>query len=266
MNNILVCSPKYYGVDYEINPWMDVHREVDKDIAMLQWERMCEKLVRAGATLKYIEPEHGYPDMVFTANAGLVYGKTVILSNFKHKERVHEKWFFKDWFLNNGYRVIEIPDKINFEGEGDALFFGGVLFMGYGFRTDLRAHSIIENVLGIEVVSCELVDPRFYHLDTCFLPIDGRIIYYKDAFSKKTQKKMLEKLVDVGHNLGSLDVLSVHKDQAKDFLCNSIEINDTVITPSDMFSLSFSGRKTLVCDMSEFMKSGGAVKCLTLKL
>ena len=91
MTDLLVCAPAYFNIDYEINPWMNVDIDVDGDIAVAQWGRMCSLLTKAGANLKYIEPEHGYPDMVFTANAGLVHGKTVVLSNFRHKERVHEK-------------------------------------------------------------------------------------------------------------------------------------------------------------------------------
>ena len=79
-------------------------------------------------------------------------------------------------------------------------------------------------------------------------------------------KRMIKKLIEIGHDVGKLDVLNVHEDQAKEFICNSIEINDTIVTPTDMFSLSFSGRKTYISDMSEFMKSGGAIKCLTLRL
>jgi len=266
MTDLLLCRPTYFNIDYEINPWMDIGNDIDPGLALAQWERMCDKLKQTGANLHYIEPVRSLPDMVFTANAGLVYGKTVILSNFKHPERQEEKAFFKGWFLKHDYRVIEIPDHISFEGEGDALFFENTLFMGCGFRTDPEAHAIISKALNIDVVSCELVDPRFYHLDTCFLPLKNRIVYYRQAFSKFSQEIMLKKLTDIGHKIRALDVLNIHEEQAQDFLCNSIEINGTVVSPSDMFSLSFAGKKTSICNMSEFTKSGGAVKCLTLKL
>lgn len=266
MTELLVCRPTYFGIEYEINPWMSINEDADQDHALYQWDRMCSRLKEAGAAIRYIEPQAGLPDMVFTANAGLVYKKTVVLSNFKHEERQGEKQFFKDWFLKNGYRVVELPDSVAFEGEGDALFFKGVLFMGSGFRTDPDAHSMIGKALGVDVVSCELVDPRFYHLDTCFLPIKDRIIYYKDAFSDFSQNLITQKLVEIGYDTGKLDVLSIHEDQAKEFICNSIEINDAIVTPTDMFSLSFSGRKTYTSCMSEFIKSGGAIKCLTLRL
>ena len=133
MTELLVCRPTYFGIEYEINPWMSMDENADPEFAIFQWDRMCSRLTKAGATLRHIEPQRGLPDMVFTANAGLVYKKTVILSNFRHEERRGEKQFFKDWFLKNGYRVVELPDSIAFEGEGDALFFKGVLFMGSGF-------------------------------------------------------------------------------------------------------------------------------------
>ena len=109
MSNFLVCAPNHYGVNYEINAWMDVESSVDGKTASLQWLRMCDRLIRSGAFIKYIEPKPDFPDMVFTANAGLVRDKTVILSNNRHKERQGETPHFKRWFLDNGYRVIELP-------------------------------------------------------------------------------------------------------------------------------------------------------------
>ena len=138
----------------------------------------------------------GIDSSVVSAVCALTGKKTIVLSNFKHEERQGEKQFFKEWFLQNGYRVVELPDSIAFEGEGDALFFKDVLFMGCGFRTDPEAHTIISKALNVDVVTCELVNPQFYHLDTCFLPIQDRIIYYRDAFSNFSQNLMIKKLIE----------------------------------------------------------------------
>ena len=140
--------------------------------------------------------------------------------------------------------------------------------MGYGFRTSIESHKIIAKVFDVDYVSCELVNPHFYHLDTCFFPMKERFMYYRDAFSSKTCDKIMNKVFEKClFSQTELDILNVDKQYAEQFICNSLEIDDNIITPSadgkDMF-----GNKHDVhcCDMSEFMKAGGAVRCLTLEL
>ena len=268
MSRILVCPPLHYSVDYEINAWMDASIDVDGERASLQWLRMCDRLIRSGAYLEYIKPHPHFPDMVFTANAGFIKDKTVVLSNNRHKERQGETPLFKKWFLDNGYRIIELPKNIYFEGAADAIFFNGTLFMGYGFRTSIESHEIIAGIFNTEYVSCELVDPRFYHLDTCFLPMDGRLIYYRKAFSEKSVDKMLKAVLEQClFSQMPLDILNVEDLYAEQFICNSVEIDNNVVTPSaDGYNLFGDRHDVECCDMSEFMKAGGAVKCLTLKL
>ena len=269
-NEFLVCNPSFFNIDYEINAWMSIDNSADQMLAKKQWINMCDRLITSGASLKYIDPHPHFPDMVFTANAGLVRGKTVVLSNFKNEERRGEKKFFKKWFLDNGYRVVELPDNIYFEGAGDAIFFRNVLYLGYGFRTSKESHKLVASVFNTEYVSCKLIDPHFYHLDTCFFPIEGRnlAIYYNKAFSKQSIKEINKNLVGstIGA-LGSLDIAPISKNQAKEFICNSVDINHKIVTPStDWMDLSGSIKNIKWCDMSEFMKAGGAVRCLTLKL
>jgi len=163
-------------------------------------------------------------------------------------------------------RVIELPESIYFEGEGDALFLGDTLFLGYGFRTDRAAHKIVADALNVNYVSCELINPYFYHLDTCFMSMNDRVLYFKDAFSDYSQMTMIDEFIKIGNKKGRLDILNVHEDQADEFICNSVHIKSSVITPSYNSHLSFAGYEEHKCDLSEFMKSGGAAKCLTLKL
>lgn len=266
MSDFLVCNPTYFDVKYEINPWMHTRNKPSKSRAKLQWSYMHDRLLESGANLKYIDPQPDFPDMVFTANAGLVRGNTVILSNFYHKERRGEKPYFKKWFLDNGYRVVEIPDDIYFEGAGDALFIRDVLFLGYGFRTSIESHKIIANALDVEYVSCELVDPRFYHLDTCFFPHDQGVLYYLDAFSEQTQRQIVMEIIRLSILDGGMIISPARKKEAENFICNSVLNGDSIITPHNDFDQSFLGYNIYNCNMSEFIKAGGAVKCLTLQL
>ena len=267
MSKILVCNPSFYSLEYEINPWMDTNNKPDQLVSEKQWNLLHDTLSRCGAELVYINSEPEVPDMVFVANAGVVRGNTVVLSNFKHPERQKEKQYYKDWFLKNNYKVIEIPEHLKFEGAGDALFFNDILFMGYGFRTDLASHKLVATALNVDYISCELVDPRFYHLDTCFLPTKNRVVYHRKAFSISSVNEMLDALLNESQRMKEyLDVVNVCEGLAKQFVCNSVCIGENVITPSKDCASVFYDNMINYCDMSEFIKAGGAVKCLTLQL
>jgi N-dimethylarginine dimethylaminohydrolase len=181
----LMCSPQHYDVDYVINPWMEgnIHKS-SRDRAVEQWQKL-HHILKDHTLVDLVEPQPGWPDMVFTANAGLVLGKTVVLSRFFHKERQGEEPYFKQWFESKGYTVYELPKDLPFEGAGDALLDreGRWLWAGYGFRSELDSHPYLAKWLDIEVVSLRLMDERFYHLDTCFCPLTGGyLLYYPPAF------------------------------------------------------------------------------------
>lgn len=267
MSKILVCNPSYYSLEYEINPWMDTNNKPDQPISENQWNLLHDTLSKCGAGLVYINPKPEVPDMVFVANAGIVKGNTVVLSNFKYAERQKEKQYYKDWFLKNNYKVIEIPERLNFEGAGDALFFNDILFMGHGFRTDLAAHKLVATALNVDYISCELIDPRFYHLDTCFLPMQNRVVYYRKAFSNSSVNEILKTLLNESQRTNQhLDVVNVCEGLAEQFVCNSICIGENIITSSKDCASVFYDNVINYCDMSEFIKAGGAAKCLTLQL
>ena len=265
-SKILLCNPAYFGVNYEINAWMDKQNQPDPSKSIKQWNLLHDYLMFSGADIKYISPSMNQPDMVFTANAGLVRDNTVVLSNFKNKERQGEKPYYKEWFLKKGYRVVELPEDVFFEGAGDAIFYENTLFMGYGFRTSLKSHKLVASVFGVDYVSCELVDPYFYHLDTCFLSLGNILVYYKDAFSKKSITRILEKVVKTVKPESTLRLITITSEQASQFACNSVDIGPNILTPADDCEHIFYDYNVIKCDMSEFIKAGGAVKCLTLKL
>src|SRR5690348_8533017 len=119
---LLLCPPDHFCIAYEINPWMHREANADTEKARAQWRNLKETLERSGATIELIDPQPGLPDMVFTANAGLVRGRQFIPSSFFHKERQGEAPFFIDWFRGRGFEVISVPSGLAFEGEGDALY------------------------------------------------------------------------------------------------------------------------------------------------
>jgi N-dimethylarginine dimethylaminohydrolase len=262
MFRLLLCPPDFYGIEYEINPWMDRAREAQPAIARSQWEQLRRTLVALNCTVDLVPPRPGLPDMVFTANAGLVVGNQFIRANFRHPQRQGEAQFFEQWFSENGYEVIRIPNDFIFEGEGDALSCGDVLFCGYHFRSDIQSHQWLAAHLGRLVVSVELTDPRFYHLDTCFCPISANAaIWHPDAFDEYAQAAIRQHVPEL---------IAVSPDEASRFACNAIVLAHEIVLPDgcpDLTNLlSTRGYRCHGLEMSEFIKAGGACKCLTLIL
>src|SRR5436190_18131630 len=161
MNRLLLCPPDFYTVRYEINPWMDRAKQVDTSLAEHQWKLLCSTLKELGCELNFVTPKPDWPDMVFTANAGLVQDRRVLLSNFRHAERAGEEDAYERWFREGGYEVTRVSHGLAFEGEGDALWFGTTLCCGHGFRTDEEAHPEVAKWSESSVLSLALVDPRY---------------------------------------------------------------------------------------------------------
>ncbi len=259
----LMCGPEHYDVVYEINPWMSVARRPDAFLARRQWEALFAAVsALPEATVQLIPQQPRCPDMVFTANAGLVVGDRVLLSRFRRQERTPEEPHFEAWFRERGYRVVHPPEGIFFEGEGDALFVGDVLVTGYAQRSDFTANGWLSDELGCLVLSLFLPDPRWYHLDTCFLPLGpGRAAYCPAAFDRYG--------IDVlrGH-IG--DLIEVPTEEGLRFACNAVVAGDDVALPSGCpqtaTALMDFGYRVHALDTSEFIKAGGSCKCLTLTL
>ena len=182
---VLMCPPDYFGIEYEINPWMSRTRVVDRRRAMLQWNALRCLLERCGAVVSCLCPAAGLPDVVFTANAALIWHDLAVLSRFRHPQRQGEEPLNCRWFSDHGYRIHRLKSQVRFEGAGDALFCGDTLFAGYRIRSDIRACQELGELLACRVVPLELVQPRYYHLDTCFCPLTvDSAVYYPRAFDE----------------------------------------------------------------------------------
>jgi lysine-ketoglutarate reductase/saccharopine dehydrogenase-like protein (TIGR00300 family) len=262
----LMCPPDHYEVEYAINPWMEgnIHKSSRKR-AIEQWQSLAQVL-KQYAEVDEIKPQEGWPDMVFTANAGLVLGNTVVLSRFLHKERQGEEPFFKQWFLEQGFTVQELPKDLPFEGAGDALLDreGRWLWAGYGFRSELDAHPYLAKWLEIEVLSLRLMDERFYHLDTCFCPLKGGyLLYYPPAFDAYSNR-LIELRVPASRRI------AVSEADAVKFACNAINVDQTVILNQASEGLKERlaqiGFQVVETPLTEFLKAGGTAKCLTLSV
>jgi N-dimethylarginine dimethylaminohydrolase len=258
----LMCPPAHFGVLYEINPWMHEAVSVDLDRAQAQWDGLVATLRSAGAEVEVLGPVEGLPDLVFTANAGIVNGGQFVPSNFRHPERQGETGPDRRWFADHGWRVDALPADVDHEGAGDALPFAEVLVSGYGRRSDARSHHALSTLTGAAVRSVQLVDERFYHLDLTFCPLDDRrAIGAPDAWDAYGAR-VVEELVP--------ELLTLDLDEALAFTANSVVVGETIVMPACPprvgRQLESWGFDVVVADVSEFQKAGGGVRCLTLAL
>ena len=258
----LLCPPDHFGVVYEINPWMHREVRVDRDRARSQWEGLRATLEAAGAEVEVLGPHPDVPDLVFTANAGVVNGPQFVPARFRHPERRAETPHDVSWFESHGYAVDELPEGVSHEGAGDALPFGGVLVSAYRFRSDAASHAYLSRLTGAAVRSVELVDERFYHLDLTFCPLDDhRALVYPggwDSYGQRVMKALVP------------EPLELTTDEALSFCANSVAVGRTVVMPSVPprvgRQLEAWGFTVAECPVDEFLKAGGGCRCLTLAL
>ena len=87
MDSFLLCPPEHFVIDYCINPWM-TGEKINLSLAISQWENLSNTIKALGGQVKTITPVKKFPDMVFTANAGIVFNnnwKCIYYKKFKLK-------------------------------------------------------------------------------------------------------------------------------------------------------------------------------------
>lgn len=256
---ILMCPPTFFDVEYEINPWMNMADQPDKQKALAKWNMLRQTYLDLGVTVETIEQVQGLPDMVFTANGGTVKGNMFISGNFRYKERKGEEQYFQKWFSDHGYTVKTLS---HFQGgEGDALFYKDTLYMGYGFRSDREAHQEMGEILQVKTESFKLIDPYFYDFDTAFCPVgDKAVLYYPEAYDEEDRKRVA----------AIEDAIPMTKEQAEHFVGNSVYVDGKLLVSfldDDLQQkLASINVEPVLLNMSEFKKAGGGIKCLTLYL
>jgi N-dimethylarginine dimethylaminohydrolase len=258
----LMCPPEHFGVLYEINPWMHREVKVDVDRTREQWDGLVANLTAAGAEIELLDPQPDLPDLVFTANAGTVNHDVFVPSRFRHPERQGEVAHDVAWFEKAGYRIGHLPDVVSHEGAGDTLPFGPAFLSGYRYRSDAGAHGPLSRLLGVPVRPIELVDPRCYHLDITFCPLDERRALVAPQVWDAYGRKVVAALVP--------EPFALEEDEVLAFCANSVVVGTTVVMPSCPprvgRQLEAWGFDVVVSPMDEFQKGGGACRCLTLAL
>lgn len=256
----LMCRPTHFAVEYAINPWMDPTAPVDPALAVAQWEALRQVYLDLGHTVEEIEPIAGLPDMVFAANGATVIDGTALAVQFRDPQRADEAPAYRSWLERAGFQVRE-PKHVN-EGEGDLLLVGDLILAGTGFRTAHAEHAHVQEVFGRPVITLQLVDPRFYHLDTALCVLDERTIaYLPEAFSPGSRAVLRRLFPDA--------ILATAAD-AEVLGLNAVSDGRHVVLPAQATGLAAAlrerGYTPIGVDLSELRKAGGGPKCCTLVL
>ena len=261
----LMCPPAHFRVAYSINPWMDPGKPVDPALALFQWEDLRDRYRSLGHTVEILDPLPGLPDMVFAANGATVVDGRVLGARFANPERAGEAPAHLDWFRARAGRFAEVraPEHVN-EAEGDFAVTSGWLLAGQGFRSSPLAHDEAQEFFGRPVISLELTDPRYYHLDTALAVLDDaadEIMYYPGAFSPGSRAVLARLFPDA--------LLATDQDAAV-FGLNAVSDGRHVLLPREAASLARAlrdrGYDPIGVDMAEFHKAGGSVKCCTMEI
>lgn len=263
---ILMCPPDHFDISYAINPWMQGNEDtVSPDRAAEQWQAL-RSIIERYAEVVLVEPRPGLPDMVFTANAGIIYEDHAIVTRFYPEERRGEEPFFKAWFEQAGFTVHELPEGVYHEGAADALLNRGERFFwaGHGIRTVKEAQDQVHAWLGVEMALIRLIDERFYHIDTCCCPLSGGyLLYYPKAFDAESNRV-------IESRIAAEKRIAISDEDAAAFSCNAVNIGRVVImhkASAELRSrLEAAGFTVEESPLGEFLKAGGSAKCLTLKL
>jgi N-dimethylarginine dimethylaminohydrolase len=255
-----MTAPTFFTVEYAINPWMDTSTPVDTDLAVRQWQNLLSTYRALGHTVEMVEPVAGLPDMVYAANGGLVVDGKAIVARFAYPQRAGEAVAYAEWMSSRGFEP-NYTRHTN-EGQGDLLVVGSMILAGHGFRTDRRAHDEIARITGLPVVSLELIDPRFYHLDTALAVLDDTTIaYYSPAFSDDA-KGRLHELFPAAIEVSTADAYVLG--------LNVVSDGRHVVLPATATGFAEQvaaiGFVPVPVDLSELLKGGGSVKCCTLEV
>ncbi|MCU1506339.1 MAG: hypothetical protein QOK46_603 [Microbacteriaceae bacterium] len=264
---VLMCRPDFFTVSYRINPWMHPEKPTDTSLAVIQWEALYRTYLDLGFDVKLVDPIEGLPDMVYAANGGFVLDNIAYGASFTYEERQPEGPAYMDWFRANGYEV-RVPENVN-EGEGDFLLVGDAILAGTGFRSASNSHEELAAIYGREIVTLELVNPNFYHLDTAIAVLDpspapgqaANIAYLPSAFSDSSLRVLQQRFPDA--------LLATEEDAAVLGL-NSYSDGYNVVIASRAKDferqLRERGYNPIGVDLSELLLGGGGVKCCTLEL
>lgn len=265
----LMCPPHFYSTHFLFNPWMDYREEVDKNLAISQWNSLKNSIINAGGNIAEIFPSFKDSAMVFVRDNALVYddNKVLILRSYGQRGKREPKLLYK-WFKKNGWQVSMLPEGYHLEGGNLVWASSDTIF--YGWKPDELLHGLkwvhefLQSELKkkIKVVLLRLVNKRYLHLDMLINSLNGKgfLVYPKGlnlgAYWKKSKIWNFRPVIEL--------------QESEFFAANAVVVNRTVITSTLSIETAEKikklGFKVTNVELSEFHKAGGGAHCLTLEL
>ncbi|MCA8980048.1 MAG: amidinotransferase [Planctomycetes bacterium] len=274
---VLIADPRDYDVRYAINPHMldgsGALKTVDRELARKQWRDMKSAFEAAGLEVDVLPPLDGHPDLCFCANPALWIPAEaapngtahLVRSRMAHAERHDEVAHLVQHMNVRGVEIEGIEGPADrFEGSGDGMFHPGrrLLWGGVGPRTELAAWAEIGERFELPVAAVQLVDPLFYHLDTCLAPLDEeRCLWFPPAFNEAGAaliRAFYPRAIEVAD-----------REAREGLACNAwCPDGERVFLPAGCeetaSALGRHGFQVIEIECGEFRKAGGAVFCLKL--
>ncbi len=263
----LMVAPDHFRVEYAINPFMDLSSQPDPVTTREQWDAIAAGISAAGGSVEVLDQRADSPDMVYAMNLGLPFqggpeGRTAVLSHMRYAERRNETETAEQWFRGHGFAPVTIGAQgvgAHFEA-GDAFAWRGDLVVGFGPRTERLALKHLAEELDVRVQGIEINHPGMYHLDLSFCPLDSeRAIVCPAAFPEASARQLLDLVPEA---------LVITEDEALSTFCaNSIVLGRTILMPACpdrvRAQLEAWDFEVVLIGVEEFVKGGGAIRCLT---
>ena len=261
----LMVEPQHFRVDYAINPFMDPADQPEPVATRDQWDAVVGAIGAAGGTVEVLPQRPDAPDMVYAMNLGLPLagpdGSLAVLSHMRYAERRMETETAERWFADHGFT----PRLLGRDGvgphfeAGDAFAWRGELVVGFGPRTEKLALKHLAHELDVEVRGVRITHPGMYHLDLGFCPLDDtRAMVCPAAFDDASARKLLGLVPEP---------LVLTEAEAMTFCANSVVVGRTVVMPACpdrvRAQLEAWDFEVVVVGVPEFLKGGGAIRCLT---
>lgn len=278
---VLMSGAEYFDDGFAINAHMDDRVPVDLQKAITEHAAIADCFRQAGIEVIKVNAPAGCQDGVYAANWGLISGNVAVMSNLPNK-RQGEEAYAEDVLKSLGFATVKLPREVNFSGQGDALPCGKYLFVGTGYRTSQVAHSLLEKELGFRVIGLQTIpqldvnqnpvinlvtgwpDSFFYDLDLALAVISPNLIAWcPEAFLPDSQARI--------RAISDLEKIEVSLDEAKNgFACNLVSTGESVImsshAPGLKNSLESRGLNVYAPEVTELLKGGGFIRCISLTL
>lgn len=236
----------------------DPNRQVDKNLASVQYNNLLNKLIEHGSKVQFVGLNNS-PSQVFARDIGFAVEELLFVSNMTDSSRQSEINVLKELAKKHNIKTHVMEQKV--EG-GDIIIKNNIVFIGQGNRTNEMAANEIGYILQRNNKPYEIVKVGFdatkIHLDCAFNILNEETCIISSSvydtemvakYFKKVIKIPDEDLSDLAPNIVQLD--------RRSYLCSSKNFKKI---------LQSHGFNAIYIDFSEFIKCNGGLGCCVLPL